>query len=172
MRIFKMLAAKGLLFPVPKSVLRLYVSVKGLMQGATIGVRAVILDDQDRVFLVRHSYVNGWFLPGGGVDKGEAPLDAIYREVAEETGLEISSPPSLLGFYLNDRQSQRDHVALYLVRDWADPNDRLTGGGASADGEIAESGFFALDALPSDTSSATRARLAELGEAGQRVSHW
>ena len=37
----------------------------------TIGVRAAIIDADDRVFLVRHSYVAGWHLPGGAVEPGE-----------------------------------------------------------------------------------------------------
>ena len=55
-------------------------------------VRALVLDPEDRVLLVR--FVNPetgeefWTMPGGGVKPGESPQDAIRRELREETGLE------------------------------------------------------------------------------------
>ena len=48
-----------------------------LARGMTLGVRAVVLDEENRVFLVKHSYVSGWHLPGGGVETGETFRDAL-----------------------------------------------------------------------------------------------
>jgi len=126
-----------------------------IIRPMTLGVRAIALDAAGRVFLVRHTYTPGFYLPGGGVESGETVLDALTRELAEEGGLEMSEPPRLIGFYHNPRHSRRDHVALYLAK-----NVRQTEVHAP-DWEIAESGFFALDALPPDATVSTRARIAE-----------
>jgi len=58
------------------------------------GVRVVVIDENDRVLLVKHRYeAEGrdiWMLPGGSVEEGETSRDAAIREVLEETGLIIS----------------------------------------------------------------------------------
>jgi 8-oxo-dGTP pyrophosphatase MutT (NUDIX family) len=122
----------------------------------TLGVRGLVVDGTGRVFLVKHSYVPGWHLPGGGVETGESMLTALARELAEEGNIQLNGQPQLFGMYFNARVSRRDHVALFIVRDFhqekvPEPNR-----------EIIEHGFFALDALPEDTGRATRARLDEV----------
>jgi len=139
--------------PVVRSVLHLYWRQS---RGLTLGVRAVVIDDQSRVFLIKHSYVTGWHLPGGGVEPGETLLDALTREVQEEGNIELTGAPELRGVYFNGRISQRDHVALYVVRDFRQPS------APQPNHEIIAHGFFALDALPNDTTAVTRARIAEV----------
>ena len=69
----------------------------------TVGVRALVVDDAGRVCLVRHTYRDGWFLPGGGVKVGESLVDAMSRELAEETGIELpESPRRVLGVYSSE----------------------------------------------------------------------
>ena len=85
-------------------------------RGMTLGVRAVVLDGEGRVFLVKHGYVSGWHLPGGGVEVGETFRDALRRELAEEGKIELVGEPRLHGIFLNRHVSRRDHVAVYVVR--------------------------------------------------------
>jgi ADP-ribose pyrophosphatase YjhB (NUDIX family) len=131
----------------------------------TLGVRAIALDDADRVFLVRHGYVSGFHLPGGGVESGETAVNSLLRELREEGGLETLAPPSLFGFYYNPRHSRRDHVALYLARVRQDlPR--------TPDWEIVESGFFPLDALPKSATASTRARIDEYLRKAEPTTLW
>ncbi|GAA3937281.1 NUDIX hydrolase [Actinomadura viridis] len=48
---------------------------------------ALLLDDLGRVLLVKPTYKEGWFLPGGVIEEGESPLAACVRECEEELGL-------------------------------------------------------------------------------------
>ena len=121
-----------------------------------MGVRAIVIDPQGRVFLVKHSYVTGWHLPGGGVEPGETVGEALDRELLEEGGITPLEPPVLHGVFFNSRVSRRDHVMVFVVRAFKQD------GGPRHKHEIVDYGFFALDALPQDATRGTRARLAEL----------
>jgi 8-oxo-dGTP pyrophosphatase MutT (NUDIX family) len=125
-------------------------------RGATLGARAMVIDGSGRVFLIRHSYVDGWYLPGGGVETGETFLAALARELAEEGNIVMTAPPVLHGIFLNKRVSPRDHVALFIVREFRQERGRVP------NREIVEHGFFAPDALPEGATRATRARIAEV----------
>ncbi len=125
-------------------------------RGATLGARAMVIDGAGRVFLIKHSYIDGWHLPGGGVETGETLLEALARELAEEGNIQLGTTPQLYGFYFNKRASRRDHVALFVVRDFRQDGAPLP------NHEIIEHGFFPADALPEDASRATRARVAEV----------
>jgi ADP-ribose pyrophosphatase YjhB (NUDIX family) len=122
----------------------------------TLGVRALVVDGSGRILLVKHSYVSGWHLPGGGVEPGETLGQALARELREEASVEITGAPELHGIFFNVRASRRDHVAVYIVREFRTPSVHLP------DREIIAYAFFSMDALPSDTTPATRARIREL----------
>src|SRR6267142_692147 len=92
--------------PALRRVLHLYWR---FARGMTLGVRGVVLDGANRVFLVQHSYVSGWHLPGGGVEVGEALRDALARELMEEGRIELVAEPGLHGVFLNRHVSRRDH---------------------------------------------------------------
>lgn len=132
----------------------------------TLGVRALVVDNQARVLLVRHTYVPGYFLPGGGVEGGETMEAAMRRELVEETNVEAEGPLTLHGIYLNRAASKRDHVALYVTRDFRQIGPHVP------DREIAESGFFAIDALPATTTLGTRARIAEVLTGAAASGYW
>jgi ADP-ribose pyrophosphatase YjhB (NUDIX family) len=132
-------------------------------RGATLGAFGMVIDGERRVFLVKHSYVSGWHLPGGGVETGESVRAALARELGEEGNIQLTGEPALHGVFHNHRVSRRDHVALFIVRDFVQPSPPVP------DREIIGHGFFALDALPADTGRATRARIAEVFE-GVKVS--
>jgi ADP-ribose pyrophosphatase YjhB (NUDIX family) len=135
-------------------------------RGMTLGVRAVVLDGENRVFLVRHSYVSGWHLPGGGVETGETLREALQRELAEEGRVELIGEPALFGVYLNSHVSPRDHVAVYLVRHFR--QDRLP----EPNREIIDCGFFEVQALPADTTTGTRLRISEVIGNQPQIRTW
>ncbi|MDP3937754.1 MAG: NUDIX domain-containing protein [Deltaproteobacteria bacterium] len=61
-------------------------------------VTALIFDEAGRVLLVEHADARRWVAPGGSIDPGEIPADALVREVWEETGLHVA-PIRLHGVY-------------------------------------------------------------------------
>ena len=127
-----------------------------LVRGMTLGVRAVVLDPDNKVFLVKHSYVPGWYLPGGGVEVGESFLESLRRELLEEGRIELVGEPVLHGVFFNSHVSKRDHVAVYVVRHFR--QDRLP----EPNREIVACGFFDPAALPDDTTPGTRLRIVEV----------
>jgi ADP-ribose pyrophosphatase YjhB (NUDIX family) len=137
-----------------------------LARGMTFGVRGVVLDPAGRVFLVKHSYVSGWHLPGGGVEVGETATQSLERELREEGNLVLEGTPSFHGLFFNRRVSQRDHVAVYVVRQFRQV------GTPAPNHEIVATGFFAIDALPEDTTRGTRARIREVLEGVAPSADW
>jgi ADP-ribose pyrophosphatase YjhB (NUDIX family) len=137
-----------------------------LARGMTLGVRAVVLDADNRVLLVKHSYVSGWHLPGGGVEVGETFGEALRRELLEEGRIEVLGVPILHGLFFNGHVSRRDHVAVYVVRDFR--QDRMP----EANREIIACGFFDAAALPAETTAGTRLRISEVLEVRAPIATW
>ncbi|WP_160008503.1 NUDIX domain-containing protein [Rhizobium sp. 18055] len=136
-----------------------------LARGMTMGVRAACFDAEGRVFLVRHSYVPGWHMPGGGLERNETAEEGLIKELHEEGNLKVIGVPELFQVYFNTSASRRDHVVFYRVT-VEQTAPRLP------DREIVECGFFAPDALPEGTTAATHRRLAELSGERQPDHFW
>ncbi len=118
----------------------------------------------DRVLLVRHSYRASWYHPGGGIKRYETPEQAARREAFEEVGASLG-PLELFGVYSNFRQGWRDHIVLFLCRDFS-----ISG---RSDSEIEQIAWFRLDDLPPDISPGSRRRLEELERGKQpRFGYW
>jgi ADP-ribose pyrophosphatase YjhB (NUDIX family) len=120
------------------------------------GVRVMLLKD-GQVLLVRQTYMPGWFMPGGGVKRGETLEAAARREVREETGIEMETI-GLLGAYTNLKEWKTDHNIVFVSKDF-----RMSG---LHDREIAEVRLFPLDALPEDLWPGHRVRLEEVRRGG------
>jgi 8-oxo-dGTP diphosphatase len=99
---------------------------------------AVIFDEHKNIFLVKSTYqrFHPWGLPGGSLEYGEHPEEAVIREVWEETGLNVCIEKLLLvNSWLPDR------VGLYYLC-------RITDGTLHPTEEVSEFAYFSLDDLP------------------------
>jgi 8-oxo-dGTP pyrophosphatase MutT (NUDIX family) len=127
----------------------------------TVGVR-ILLIRGDAVLLVRHTYQDAWYFPGGGVKRGERLDQAIRREAAEEAGV-ILGALTLFGAYTSFTEFKNDHIIVFISDAFS-----LTG---KSDREIERVQFFPLNTLPHDLSPGCFRRIQEyqagkLGEFG------
>jgi ADP-ribose pyrophosphatase YjhB (NUDIX family) len=132
----------------------------------SLGVRGIVINAADEVMLVRHGYVSGWHFPGGGVEVGETCVESMTRELEEEASIALEGPPVLHGLFFNTQTSKRDHVAVYVVRNFRVLGER------TPNWEIREARFFPRSALPEGTTRATRARLAEIFDSAPISDRW
>jgi len=148
--------------PIARPVYRL---VSRFTRPMTLGVRGLVVDGEGQVLLIRHTYVRGWHLPGGGVERGETAEQALGREMIEEAGVRLTGRPRLVSFHSNHVRFRGDHVLIYRIGDW-EPCP------ATSVGEIAEIRWFAPDDLPAEITPSTRQRIAEALGGEEAKAHW
>ncbi len=100
----------------------------------TIGVRAMLLKE-NTILLVKHTYHDSWYLPGGRMKKGEIFEQAIRRELYEELDCELHSI-RLFGVYNSFNEYKNDSIVIFYSDDFS-----LSG---KTDGEIERYDFFKL----------------------------
>ncbi|MGF1649903.1 MAG: NUDIX domain-containing protein [Hyphomicrobiaceae bacterium] len=160
-------ARKPLPWPLWQRVtLRVLQSYWRTTRGLTMGAQGIVLDESDRVLLVKHGYKPGWQFPGGGVERGETTVAALARELQEEVGVRLEASPQLIGIYANFAYFPSDHIALYAVRSWSRPVV------PKPTREIVAQEFFHLDHLPEEAVGSVRRRLAELREGAALSPDW
>jgi 8-oxo-dGTP pyrophosphatase MutT (NUDIX family) len=135
-----------------------------LFRPIRMGVRVMMIQN-NKVWLVRQTYMPGWFMPGGGLKKNETLEEAARREALEETGAELGEV-MLMGAYSNLVEWKSDHNILFLCADF-----KFKG---KPDAEIAELRAFSLGDLPDDLWTGHRRRLEEYraGVASPQVGIW
>lgn len=107
----------------------------------SIGACAIIFDERDRVLLSHRCDLDLWNLPGGGVESGELPTEAVIRETREETDLDVVIE-RLVGVY---GKKDRDELVFAFTC-------RVVGGQFSVTDETDESRYFQVNAIPPNTS--------------------
>jgi 8-oxo-dGTP pyrophosphatase MutT (NUDIX family) len=153
---------KGVLYRTGRGVLRPWLRMR---RGITLGVHAAVIDGDNQVLLVRHTYAPGWLLPGGGVERGETVYEAAKREIKEEGGIIATGKLALHGVFSNESNFPGDYLVCFIVREF-------TSGAWSPSLEIAEARFFPMAALPEGTTGGTRRRIAEIAEGNVITEHW
>ena len=116
----------------------------------TLGAFAIILDEQWRVLLCHRRDHDLWNLPGGAVERGEAPWEAVLREVREEVRLHVRID-RLVGIYSKPEQDE----VVFSFR------CSVTDGVPAPTDEADQVAYFAAGELPRNTLPKQVERIAD-----------
>jgi 8-oxo-dGTP pyrophosphatase MutT (NUDIX family) len=141
----------------------LFMTAKALLSPTAFGATGAVLDETGRVLLVRHRYMKGWGLPGGGVARNEPPHLAVMRELGEEVGLS-GGEATLFGLYTRGAGWVTNVVAFY----------RITGATVAFTPNLEISAVCFADPAdpPPETVASARRRLQELTGAVPPSPYW
>ena len=114
-----------------------------------VTVGAIVLDEGGRVLLLQHEFRtgSGWGIPGGFLERGEQPLEALRRELREEVGVELDAAELVRVRTLSRPQQVEIHFRC-RVRAGARAEPRSM--------EINRVGWFEAAALPPELSADQR----------------
>ncbi len=140
-------------------------TLQWLLGASTVGVRTLVFNSQQEILLIKHTYMDHWHFPGGGVFPGEPARIAAVRELREESGVEALGALDLFGVYFHKVMRVNDYIVLYVVKDFVQ-NPVILGG------EIAEVQWFRLTALPEDISPSTLLRIQEYFYQQKQSDFW
>ena len=139
--------------------------VQAFLGANTIGSRAIVINPDGQILLVKHTYQPHWYLPGGGVKKGESAKAALLRELKEEVGLVVNLEELILfGIYHHIYMGVNDYPIIYVVK-----NYKMT---SSSSGEIEEIAWFDYDDLPAMVSPGTKRRITEYFTRSEIAEKW
>lgn len=147
-----------------KIATRIIRKCQSLLGMVTLGARAIVLNSDNQILLVKHTYQPHWYIPGGGVKKGESVKNAMLRELQEEVGLTIIGEPELFGIYYHTYLGVPDYPVIYVVKNYslADVNSS----------EIEKIDWFDYASLPEMVSPGTKRRLNEYFNQVPRADNW
>ncbi|KTC80376.1 NUDIX domain-containing protein [Legionella cherrii] len=147
-----------------KSATRLIRKLQSWFGFITLGSRAIILNRDHQILLVKHTYQPHWYLPGGGVKRGESAQEALIRELKEEVGIIPTEEPQLFGIYFHTYMGVNDYPVIFIVNNFTSVNANSH--------EIEQMAWYDYDHLPEMVSPGTKRRLDEYFAKNARCDRW
>ena len=138
-------------------------AVFSLLAKRTIGVR-ILLINEGKILLVKHTYQPDWYTIGGGVESGETPRQAMERELKEEVGATLTTPLELFSVYYSRNEKRDDYIIFYIGHGCTQE--------VMTSPEISEKHWFPINDLPQDLSPATRRRIQEYFDKVEISEKW
>lgn len=138
-----------------KTLIRTHRTLQRWLGASTVGVRILAINDKQEILLVKHTYIDGWHFPGGGVHHQEPLFAAAMREFEEETGYIATKRPDIFHTYVHNICGVTDYPVLFVLKHFK----KKQNGKCSLEIETCQ--WFSLDAMPKDITTSTKQCLEE-----------